>query len=85
MAAHVRTENPDADYHLCSNRLPHQLGTAERQRRFPAATAAEEFYGEEDHTPKAELADADPVPLLRGGRVTHRLWSKQPVASSRVV
>ena len=62
MAAHVQDETHEAEYHLCSNRLPHQYGAVEQKRRFPAATAAEEIYVEEDQSPEAELSD--PVPAL---------------------
>ena len=69
MAVHVRAETPDGDYHLCANKLPHQFGTAEQQRRFPTATSAEKLYrnGEEDQTPEAELADPMPVLEKRQG------------------
>ena len=63
----TRAETTEADYHLCSNRLPHQFSRAEQQRRFPTAVPAEELYGEEDQTPEAELAD--PVLILE-----RRLW-----------
>ena len=46
--------------------LPHQQAAAELEEHFPAAVPQEEHYGEEDHTPEAELAD--PVPLLEQHR-----------------
>ena len=46
--------------------LPHLQATAEMEEHFPAAVPQEEHYGEEDHTPEAELAD--PVPLLEQHR-----------------
>ena len=55
-------EASEAEYHLCSNRLPRQLNPEEIRRCFPAATSAEELGGEEDQSPEAELAD--PVPAL---------------------
>ena len=70
MAAHVQVEVPEADYHLCCNRLAHQYGAVERKRRFPAATAAEELYGEDHQTPEAELADPVPILTRQGVRAT---------------
>ena len=46
--------------------LPHLQAAAEMEEHFPAAVPQEEHYGEEDHTPEAELAD--PVPLLEQHR-----------------
>ena len=63
----TRPETAEADYHLCSNRLPNRFGWAAQQRPLPTAVPAEELYGEEDQTPEAELAD--PMPLLE-----RRLW-----------
>ena len=55
----AQTETPTTDYHLYSNKLPHQFSREEQLKRFLTAIPAEEPYGETD---EAELAD--PVPLL---------------------
>ena len=63
----AQTETTTTDYHICSNKLPHQFSREERQKRFMTAVPTDEPYGETDQTPEAELAD--PVPLLE-----RRLW-----------
>ena len=72
-----RAETAETDYHLCSNRLPHQFSRAEQQRRLLTAVPTDELYGEEDQTPEAELAD--PLPLLErrfGDASQSRVMSK---------
>ena len=87
-AAHVRptgtaeeAPTPEGEYHFRSDRLPHQLNPKEVRRCFPAATAAEEVYGEEDQTPEAELAD--PAPALERQHRTPAAQRRAPAATGR--
>ena len=62
----AQTETTTTDYHICSNKLPHQFNKEERRRRFETAVPTDEPYGETDQTPEAELAD--PIPHLERRR-----------------